>query len=132
MKRITNQSGFTIIELLVFITVVLAITIIAASNIRDLRANNRDQESKIDINATAYQLEVFHEKNNYYPEKIEAKIIPGLEEKSIKDRNNLTISEPGSSYTYKPSGCSEGKCKNFELKANLEKEAPFVKQSLAR
>lgn len=94
MKRINNQSGFTIIELLVFITVVLAITIIAASNIRDLRANNRDQESKIDVNATAYQLEVFHEKNNYYPEKIEAKIIPGLEEKSIKDRNNLTISEP--------------------------------------
>jgi type II secretory pathway pseudopilin PulG len=132
MKRINNQSGFTIIELLVFITVVLAITIIAASNIRDLRANNRDQESKIDINATAYQLEVFHEKNNYYPEKIEVKTIPGLEEKSIKDRNNLTISELGSSYTYKPSGCSEGKCKNFELKANLEKEAPFVKQSLAR
>ena len=132
MKRINKQSGFTIIELLVFITVVLAITIIAASNIRDLRANNRDQESKIDVNATAYQLEVFHEKNNYYPEKIEAKTIPGLEEKSIKDRNNLTINELGSSYTYKPSGCSEGKCKNFELKANLEKEAPFVKQSLAR
>jgi type II secretory pathway pseudopilin PulG len=132
MKRIDNHSGFTIIELLVFITVILVITIIAASNIRDLRANNRDQESKIDINATAYQLEVFHEKNNYYPEKVEVKTIPGLEEKSIKDRNNLTINELGSSYTYKPSECSEGKCKNFELKANLEKEAPFVKQSLAR
>jgi len=68
MKKLQlNTLGFTIIELLVFIVVITAITLVAVSNIRDLRATNRDQASKIDINTIFYKLEVFFEKNGYYP-----------------------------------------------------------------
>jgi len=131
MKKIhSNNLGFTVIELLVFIIVITAITLVAVSNIRDLRATNRDQASKIDINTIFYKLEVFFEKNGYYPETIDTKNLQGLELDNLKDKNNVQINQAGSAYTYKPAGCAEAKCKSFELKTLLEKEAPFIKQSL--
>ena len=131
MKKLQlNPLGFTIIELLVFIVVITAITLVAASNIRDLRATNRDQASKMDINTISYKLEVFFEKNGYYPESIDTKNLQGLEPDNLKDRNGITINQTGSAYTFKPAGCAEARCKSFELKTMLEKEAPFIKQSL--
>ena len=64
-KLHTNSDGFTVIELLVFILVLSVIAVVALSNIRTIRAQNRDQASKTDINATYYQLESFHEKRSY-------------------------------------------------------------------
>ena len=131
MKKIQlNNLGFTIIELLVFIVVITAITLVAVSNIRDLRATNRDQASKIDVNTIFYKLEVFFEKNGYYPESIDTKILQGLEQDNLKDRNGIEINQTGSAYTYRPAGCAETRCRSFELKALLEKEAPLTKQSL--
>ena len=131
MKKLRmNSEGFTIIELLVFIVVLVTIAVVAVSNIRDLRAQNRDQSSKVDINAVFYQLEVFHEKNGYYPDKIDKAQLKGLEAENLKDKNGLTINEGGSAYQYKPIGCQDSKCKSFTLTSQLEKEAPYIKQSL--
>lgn len=131
MKKLqSNTLGFTIIELLVFVVVITAITLVAVSNIRDLRATNRDQASKMDMNAVAYKLEVFFEKNGYYPETVDTKNLQGLEEDNLKDRNGIAVNQTGSAYTFKPAGCSEARCRSFELKAVLEKEVPFIKQSL--
>ncbi|MFO0971176.1 MAG: type II secretion system protein [Candidatus Saccharimonadales bacterium] len=129
-KHTLDSQGFTIIELLVFIIVITAIAVVGISNIRTLRAQNRDTASKTDINAIYYQLESFHEKNGYYPEKVEAASLAGIDPESLKDKNNLEINAAGSTYAYKPAACVEAKCKSFELSAQLEKEAPFIKQSL--
>lgn len=125
-----DSRGFTVIELLVFITIVVAIAVLGVSNIRGLRAQNRDTASKTDINAIYYQLEAFYEKNGYYPEKVEAVNLAGIDPDSLKDKNNLEINSAGSTYSYKPANCAEAKCKSFELSTQLEKEAPFIKQSL--
>ncbi len=131
MKKLRlNSNGFTVIELLVFIIVIVAISLVAVSNIRDLRASNRDQTSKVNINAIFYQLELFHEKNGFYPESIDATSLKGIAKESLNDRNGIAINKPGSVFSYKPRDCSESKCKSFELKTKLEKEAPFIKQSL--
>ena len=131
MKKLQlNSDGFTIIELLVFIIVIVAISLVAVSNIRDLRATNRDQNSKVSINAIFYQLELFHEKNGFYPEKIDTTNLKGIEKTDLNDRSGISINQPGSAFAYKPRSCAEAKCKSFELKAKLEKEAPFIKQSL--
>lgn len=131
MKKLSLDSqGFTVIELLVFIVVIVAIAVVGISNVRTLRAQNRDTASKTDINAVYYQLESFHEKNGYYPEKVEASSLAGIDPESLKDKNNLEINALGSTYSYKPANCAEAKCKSFELSTQLEKEAPFIKQSL--
>ncbi len=131
MKKLQNNTnGFTIIELLVFIVVLVTVAVVAVSNIRDLRAQNRDQVSKVDINAIFYQLELFHEKNGYYPETITADTLKGIDAENLKDRNGRSLNEAGGSYSFKPMGCQEARCRSFTLTAELEKEAPFVKQSL--
>lgn len=131
MKKLHIYSeGFTVIELLVFILVIVAIGVLGVSNIRTIRAQNRDSTAKTDINAVYYQLESFHEKNGYYPEKIDVVTLKGIDPVSLKDKNELDVNQAGSTYLYKPANCAEAKCKSFELSTELEKEARFVKESL--
>lgn len=131
MKESASDSrGFTVIELLVVILVLTTLSVIAIANIRSLRAQNRDTASKTDVNAIYYQLESFHERSGYYPEALSTETLKGLDPESLKDNLGKSVNEANGMYTYKPTSCSEGKCKSFELSAQLEKEAPYVKQSL--
>lgn len=131
MKKLSkNSQGFTVIELLVVILVLATLAVVAIANIRGLRAENRDTAVKTDINAVYYQLESFYEKNGYYPEVINAETLQGIDPESLKDSSGKSIEEADSNYTYEPTTCTEGKCKSFELSAKLEREAPYVKQSL--
>lgn len=125
-----RQDGFTVIELLVFILVITTIAVIGISNVRSARAESRDTASKKDINAIYYQLEAFHERNGYYPDNVDAKILTGIDPESLKDKNGIAINQAGGVYVYKPASCGESKCKSFQLTTQLEKEAPFTKQSL--
>ena len=131
MKKLSkNNQGFTVIELLVFILVLAVLAVIGVTNIRSLRAENRDTSRKTDINAVYYQLESFYEKNGYYPEKIDAKTLAGIDPESLKDTDGKTINEEGGAYIYKPGSCTDAKCGRFELSVQLEREALYVKQSL--
>lgn len=130
-KLHTHSDGFTVIELLVFILVLSVVAVVAVTNIRTVRAQNRDLTSKTDINALFYQLESFHEKNGTYPSIASSATLKGIDPESLTDTRGLLPNAPGSIYTYKPADCTETKCKSFELSAELEKEAPFVKQSLS-
>ena len=131
MKKLSqNTHGFTVIELLVVILVLSIVAVLAITNIRGLRAEKRDTISKTDINAVYYQLESFYEKNNYYPEQLSVDTLKGLDPESLKDDLGIAVNDLGGLYTYKPNGCSEAKCKSFELSARLEREAPYTKNSL--
>lgn len=131
MKKLsTNSEGFTVIELLVLVLVVVAVGVVAVTNIRNVRAENRDTAGKTDINAVYYQLESFYEKNGYYPDKVATEQLKGIDPGIVTDYLGKSIGQSGSIYTYKPASCSEAKCKSFELSAKLEKEAVYVKQSL--
>lgn len=131
MKKIIRDSqGFTIIELLVAILVLTVLVVVAIANIRDIRAENRDTASKTDINAVFYQLEATHEREGFYPESLSADSLKGVDPESLKDNLGKAVNEEGGIYSYKPRSCTEGKCKSFELTVQLEKEAPFTKESL--
>lgn len=129
MKQL-NKRGFTIIELLVFIVILVALAAVAVANVRGLRADGRDETRKTDINAIYYQLEAFYEKNSYYPEKLDASSLQGIDPESLKDENNLAPNDPDSSYSYTPSGCKESKCTGYELSTKLEREATYTKVGL--
>ncbi|MBP9738755.1 type II secretion system protein [Candidatus Saccharibacteria bacterium] len=131
-KRSLTSGGFTIIELMVCIVAISAITVLALTNIRGVRAEQRDTTRKSDVNAVYYQLEAFHEKSGYYPQTIDAVILKGIDPESLKDSNGNAIGDTDSLYVYVPTGCAEAKCKSFSLSTELEKEAPFIKLSLIR
>lgn len=131
MKRL-NSYGFTLIELMVFILVLTTVTVLALANIRSIRAENRDELNKTHINSVYFQLESFYEKNGYYPDKANADTLKGIDPASLKDTAGNMLGTANSKYTYTPRDCNDSKCKGFELKTELEKEAAFIKQSLHR
>lgn len=131
-KTYVDQVGFTIIELMVCIVVVSALSVLALTNIRGVRAEKRDDQRKSDINAVYYQLESFHETNGYYPQELSLNNLKGIDPQSLVDNNGKSINQVGSVYSYTPSGCTDAKCTGFVLTTELEKEAPFVKLSLTQ
>ena len=43
------------------------------------------------------------------------------------DPSGYNLGDPKSSYSYEPADCDNGHCKKYTLKADLEKEATYVK-----
>lgn len=129
MKR-NNQSGFTLIELLVVITVATGVAVLLFTNLSSIRAENRDEERKTDINSIYYQLEATREETGNYPEKLTKGTLKGINPDSLKDTNDIAIGEGQSEYTYTPKNCKDSKCTGYTLEASLEREASFTKESL--
>lgn len=130
MFKKLNNNGFTAIELLVVILVLTAVAVVAVTNIRAIRAENRDFEAKSEINAIYYQLEAYYEANKNYPATISTESLKGLDPEATKDSLGLEVNAIGSTYTYEPKECAEEKCESYKLSAELEREDTFVKESL--
>lgn len=127
-----TTRGFTIIELIVFIALLLAIGVVAFIQVQDIRASERDNQRKTDINTVHYGIEkVFYEKNNYYPEAVNPEVLPYVNPTSFKDPDGVEINNRQSDYRYNPSGCIEGKCQGYSLRSVLQKEADYVKTELS-
>lgn len=123
-----THRGFTIIELVIFVLLLLAIGIIAFIQVQDIRASERDNQRKSDISAIYYGLEkVFKKEHNYFPETVSHKILPYVSPEAFKDPDGHSINDRRSDYRYNPSGCVEGKCEGYTLRAVLQKEADFIK-----
>lgn len=123
-----NKKGFTILELIIvasFASILLILFLIQQSNID---AMNRDEKRKTAINAMYYALEEdFYPKHNYYPESISEENIKVIDPALWTDPSGYNLGDPHSSYSYEAANCKEGKCKEYILKANLEKENTYTK-----
>ena len=122
------KQGFTIIELIivaVFASLLLVLFFIQKGN---LDAFNRDEKRKIAINAIYYALEEdFYKEHGYYPETINEQNITVIDPALWTDPNGFNLGDPLSTYSYEPANCDEGKCKEYTLKATLEKEDTYIK-----
>ena len=127
MKR---KNGFTILEILivaVFATLLLILFFVQKSNVD---AMNRDKDRKIAINAMYYALEEsFYSKNGYYPETISEENIKVIDPALWTDPLGFNLGIEGGSYSYEPANCKDGKCKEYILKATLEKEDAYIKRN---
>lgn len=127
MKR---ESGFTVIELIaiiVFLGVVATLLLIQKGN---LEATRRDNQRKTAINAMYYNLEeVFYEKNGYYPARIDSKTLRAMDPALFTDPDGVKMGEQGTTYRYNSTDCDDEKCKSYTLRADLEREADYVKES---
>lgn len=123
-----TKSGFTVLEIIivaVFATLLLVLFFVQKSNID---AMERDEDRKIAINAMYYALEEsFYKENGYYPETISEENIKVIDPALWTDPLGYNLGDANGSYSYEPANCQDGKCKEYILKATLEKEDTYVK-----
>ena len=122
------KRGFTIIEIVIvalFASLLFIFFFIQKSNID---AMERDEDRKIAINAMYYALEEsFYKSHSYYPETISEENITVIDPALWTDPSGYNLGDPLSSYSYEPANCKDGKCKEYTLKATLEKEDTYIK-----
>lgn len=127
MKR---SQGFTVIEIIAVIIFLSLAVFLLVSQQGTINAAQRDSTRKTALNAMYYNLEeVFYAKNGYYPYKIDSTVLTAMDPALFTDPNGIKMNQPGSSYTYVSTNCTDNKCKSYTLKAQLEKEADYVKTS---
>ena len=123
-----TRKGFTILEIIVvgvFASLLLLFFFIQKSNVD---AMNRDEDRKIAINAMYYALEEgFYKEHQYYPEQISEENLKVVDPSLWTDPSGHNLGDPESSYSYEPANCKDGKCKEYTLKATLEKEDTYTK-----
>lgn len=127
MKR---KSGFTLLEIIivaVFATLLLILFFIQKSNVD---AMHRDEQRKEAINAMYYAIEeAFYPAHGYYPDSISESNIKAIDPALWTDPFGYNLGMEGTSYFYEPANCTEGKCKEYVLRAELEKEDMYIKRN---
>lgn len=130
MVAMKRASGFTVIELIAVIVFLGLVAILLLTQRGNLESTRRDNQRKTAINAMYYNLEeVFYEKNGYYPSKIDSKTLRAMDPGLFTDPNGGKINESESNYRYNGTNCNNDKCKSYTLRADLEREADYVKKS---
>ena len=125
-----KKSGFTVLEIVVvgvFATLLLILFFVQKSNVD---AMERDEDRKTAINAMYYAIEEgFYAQNGYYPETISETNITMIDPALWTDPLGYNLGTEGSSYSYEPANCKDGKCSEYILKAVLEKEDTYIKRN---
>lgn len=136
-KRLTNlrsfmknKGGFTVLELIIVIAfATLALVLFFLQKI-NLDAMDRDEQRKTAINAMYYALEEgFYAENGYYPETISEENLKVMDPELFTDPIGINIGVEGGSYSYEAANCEDGHCKEYTLRATLEKEDDFIKKN---
>ena len=123
-----TKKGFTVLEIIIvscFATLLLFVFFVQKSNID---AMERDKQRKTAINAMYYALEEsFYKEHGYYPEFISEDNIKVIDPALWTDPLGYNLGNPQGSYFYEAANCKDGKCKEYILKAYLEKENTYAK-----
>ncbi|EDK72286.1 hypothetical protein TM7_0595 [candidate division TM7 genomosp. GTL1] len=125
-----QQRGFTVIELLVAVVFVLLGATVFMIQKNDIETGNRDAQRKTAINAMYYSLEkVYFKQFGYYPQRLDDSALASVDPALLKDPNGVKVGNQQSDYRYEPSTCENGKCRSYTLRADLEKEQDYIKNS---
>lgn len=123
-----KKHGFTFLEIVivaVFASLLVIFFLVQKSNVD---AMERDEDRKTAINAMYYALEEsFYKDHGYYPETISEDNIKVIDPALWTDPMGFNLGDPTSSYSYEAANCHNGKCKEYTLKAILEKEDAYTK-----
>ncbi|MBQ3352371.1 type II secretion system protein [Candidatus Saccharibacteria bacterium] len=125
-----KKSGFTLIELIIVIVFASLALILFFVQKMNMDAMNRDDHRKTAINAMYYGLEEgYFTKNGYYPETISEENLTVIDPNLFTDPSGIVLGENGCSYLYEAANCEDGKCKEYTLRAILEKEEDYIKKN---
>lgn len=125
-----SKKGFTILELSLVVIAVsfgLVLFFIQKSNMEAMR---RDEDRKTAINAMYYALEEgYYKDHKYYPETISESVLKVMDPALFTDPNGINLGQEGSTYSYTAANCEDGKCREYTLRAILEKEDVYIKKN---
>jgi type II secretory pathway pseudopilin PulG len=125
-----KKRGFTIIELAVVIVFAALLVILFFVQKQNTEAMHRDEQRKEAINAMFYALEEgFYTENGYYPEEISEENLKVMDPQLFTDPYGINLGTEGSTLSYEPANCDNGKCKEYVLRATLEKEDEYIKKN---
>ncbi|HEU0266409.1 MAG TPA: prepilin-type N-terminal cleavage/methylation domain-containing protein [Candidatus Saccharimonadaceae bacterium] len=125
-----QNRGFTVIELLVVIVVLAAATFLVFWQKNNLDITNRDNQRKTAINAMYYSLEnAYYPLHGSYPNHINSGVLNTMDPSLFTDPNGIKLGDAGSNYSYTPTDCNGDACTGYTLRAQMEKEADYVKTS---
>jgi len=124
----TSSRGFTVVEVLVVVTVLVFASILFFVQKNNLEVAARDSQRKTAINAMYYSIEeVYFKQNGYYPRSINETVLPSVEPALFTDTNGVKLGESASEYRYEATDCIEDQCKAYTLRTPLENEADYIK-----
>lgn len=125
-----KKKGFTLPELIIVILFASLLLILFFTQKANLDAMRRDEKRKEAINAMYYALEEgFYAQNGYYPETISEENLPMMDPELFTDPMGVNLGLEGSSYHYDAANCDDGRCKEYTLRATLEKEEDYIKKN---
>ncbi|MDB5167846.1 MAG: hypothetical protein JWO55_104 [Candidatus Saccharibacteria bacterium] len=123
-----HSQGFTVIEVIVVTLFLSVATTVLFMQKNDIAATHRDDQRKTAINAMYYSLEeVYFVKNKNYPAKITDTSLAAVDPVLLTDPDGIKIGDKDSDYRYEGINCSNDICQAYSLRADLEKEADFIK-----
>ena len=124
-----KRKGFTLLELVIVIAFATLLLIFFFLQKANVDAMDRDDQRKTAINAMYYALEEgFYTKNGYYPETISEENLTVMDPALFTDPLGVNLGVEGSSYSYEAANCEDGKCKEYTLRAVLEKEDDYIRR----
>lgn len=128
MKR---HSGFTVIEVLVVLVVLIGAGSLFLSQKSTFDAINRDNQRKTAINAMYYSLEeAYYPEKKHYPQTIDSKTLRTVDPALFTDPDGYVLGDPNSNYRYESSDCSlDGKCGSYIIYSTMEREETFERKS---
>lgn len=125
-----KHRGFTVIELLGAVVLLLIIAGVFWSQKSNIEASARDDMRKTAINAMYYSLEeVYYPANQSYPKTLSPSELPSVDKELFTDPEGNQIGTSASNYRYEGKNCTNDECKSYSLRTTLEHEADFVKTS---
>ncbi len=126
-----TKKAFTVLELILAIVFVGIFVVLFFFQKQSISAMERDEKRKTAINAIYYALEEgYYAEHEAYPENIEkSEDLPWIDPNLFTDPYGMNLWDDGSNYSYEASNCNDGKCKSYSLRATMEKEEDYVKNS---
>lgn len=124
-----KQRGFTVIELLIIIVILIVGGWLFFSERGSVSAVQRDAARKVAINAMYYDLEeVYYPQHNYYPQTISSKVLRAMDPALFTDPYGAQLSDSDSDYSYDATGCTtDGHCNGYTLRSTMERESDYIK-----
>ena len=124
-----KKRGFTVIELLVVLVLLIVGGWLFFSEKDSVNAVQRDSARKVAVNAMYYDLEeVYYPQHNYYPQTINSKVLRAMDPALFVDPYGTKLGDSGSDYSYNATGCTtDGHCNGYTLRSSMEREGDFVK-----
>lgn len=125
-----DKKGFTLIEILIVGAFAALLVILFFIQKVNVDAMDRDDDRKTAINAMYYALEeYYYPKYGYYPTEISEEVLPVIDPQLFTDPFGVNLGGEGSTYSYDAANCNaENQCKEFILRAQLEKEDTYIKK----